>query len=229
MAILTIIALILLALIAFGWLVPLIIGIVWMRRGSGGTVLTILGGIWAAGVGLVVLLAWLGWRQFSAYSGGSVQMEDFDAAKYQGQTGTMVLAHKGQSVFEAYLRGGNKILRFSTPDGVLKAPVGSYDVRQYQAIAKDSKGREWIAACYPDAKVSVKAGASTKLDLGPPFTASITVKTSGKDRVSMDLKLAGTNGGQYTIRQKGGKDEPPSFVALDKAGQVVWQGRFAYG
>lgn len=227
-----ILALVLAGLIGLGWLVPLVLGIVRLRRRSGGVVLTVLGGTWALGVGLVGALGWLTYRTFLEFGPGAaspLKVEQFEPAKYQGETGTIVLGYKGESSLEAYQRDGTKALRLSTNDGIVKAPVGNYHVMGYQALAKEQSGAEWVARCSPGARVSVKAGSSTELKLGPPLTASITVKTRGKDQVSMDLKLAGVDGGQYTISKKGGRDEPPSFVALNKAGQVVWKGRFSYG
>jgi len=232
MTVLSVFALALLAILGAGWLVPFVVGIVRLKQGTGGVVLTVLGAIWGVGVGLIALLALLSYRQFEQLSEGTmVKPEQFEAARYRGEMGTIELSYKGESRLEVRQRQTANALRLSTADGVVKAPVGEYQVTSYEAVAKDEKGAEWVARCLPNQRVTVKAGSAAPLSLGPPLKAEIRLRSAGKDMVSMDLRLTATAGGaaQYTIEQHGGRSEPPSFVALDKAGKVVWQGRFAYG
>lgn len=230
MLIVTILAAMLAGVLGLGWLVPFIMGIVYLRRRTGGTVLTVLGGIWLLGVVAIVALAALTARQVRRSFATSPKVEQFDATKYTGPTGTIALTYKGRSRLEVYQHEQRKRLRLSTDDGTIKAPVAIYSVLSYEAIAKDAKRAQWVATYRPDSlKAAVSAGATTKLDLGPPLTASITVKKAPNDSVTMDFSLTGATAGQYTITKAHGVRVAPSFVALDQSGRTVWRGRFEYG
>lgn len=228
-----IVVVVLAAFLLLGWLLPLVLGIVRIRRkGAGGVVLTVIGGVWGLVVLGVVGLAVYEVHEYSRVS-DSGKVVDFDPAQYQGQTGSIVLSHKGESTLEIGGRDGGGRMRLSTSNGVLSAPVGTYNLFSYEAVGKDESGATWVASGSLSSRgrepISVKANSTQTLELGPPFKASVTVKSTGRGSATLDMSLKGCDGNQYTISKKGGRGEPPSFQVLSKTGEVLWQGRFEYG
>ena len=215
--------------LAIGWVVPLVVGIIWLRRKAGGGVaMTVIGGVWGvlalSGIGIGVSA----YRQVGQYT----KVEDFDPLQYQGPKGNIVVPHKGESSLEVTGDGGKR-MRLPTKDGVFVVPAGTYSPTSYKAVDKDSSGQEWEASSYlslpKPGKISVKDGSRQDLDVGPPFVASVSVSAKGQEQATLDLKLTGRDGNQYTISRKGRLREAPGFEVRDKSGEVVWQGKFAYG
>jgi len=79
-------------------------------------------------------------------------------------------------------------------------------------------------ACEP---ITVIAGQTTTLKLGPPYTPTLTVET--KDKVAMlDLEFRGI--GHEKVTSLGGPAPPkPAFTITDPRGKMVEQGCFEYG
>jgi hypothetical protein len=214
------------AVVAFlGWIAPLVVGIVKLRRRRGGIVLTIIGAVWGLGA-----LGMVGLGAFSYYQVSKFRhIEEFDPAAYHGEMGTIVVSHKGQGSLLLRERKADKQIRVAIDNGVAQAPAGEYEVVTYDAVAKDERGVKWTASCYYSKRepLSVAASSSQQLDAGPPFTAAVAVKERAKGKVSIDLGIAGRGGRQYSIMRQDGT--APGFEVLDKSGKVLWQGSFEYG
>jgi hypothetical protein len=75
--------------------------------------------------------------------------------------------------------------------------------------------------------ITVIAGQTTPLKIGPPYTPTVTVETS--DKVAM-LGLEFRGGSQEKVEFLSGPRPPnPTFTITDPRGKVVEQGSFEYG
>jgi hypothetical protein len=164
----------LLAVILFGWIVPLTIGIARRRRKQGGGALVIVGGVWAAvGISLMALIVMgivASLRASRAY-----RSEDFVAAEYQGPTGWASAKWPGRFEFTlagAGAKGG--ALRVHGTNGTALAPAGSFTLTTI-GLADASADAVWSASAYfPKGRpVTIAAGTTNALPAGPPFVASI--------------------------------------------------------
>ncbi|MBI5818415.1 MAG: hypothetical protein HZA88_05465 [Verrucomicrobia bacterium] len=215
----------------FGWIIPLVFGIKHIRKKTGGVVLTVVGSVWGAFAivfgGLFTFFLVMGLR--------TMQVEDFDPAKFQGKTGRILLSHKAESELVVMSMGGigTKRLRFKTLDGVITAPEGKYFPFEYTAFARDPAGKKWKASCTllggSVDDVSVSAESPRELAVGPPFTAKVTVTKEPGGEVGIDLKLTGQGGGRYTIQQMDSNDTPPGFEIIGPDGKVVLKDKFHFG
>ena len=213
------------AILLLGWSVPLGIGIVYLRRGTGGRGLTVFGALWGlAAIGLVALA-------IRAYQ--SARIEDFDPSAYHGQTGTIITAYKSDCSLIVSNTATGKRMRLRGADGAAVAPVGTYRIESYQAVAKDDQGDEWTASSYTapalNQDFALAADGTHELDLGPPLTAQVMVNDDDDNgKSSFDLKIVG-RGGDYALRAGGSRSHPLSFQILDQQGHELWQGNFEYG
>ena len=165
-----------------------------------------------------------------AFAAASASAAPFNPRTYKGKMGSIALTYRGESSMVLRSRQSGKTLAFYTKNGEFQAPTGSYDVRGYQAVARDSEGK-WTAYCLTVRRtppIVVAANSTRKVDFGPPFAASINVSRSGRDRVSLGFDLGGAGGHRYIV-VKGGSLEPPGFEMIDRSGQVVWEGNFKFG
>ena len=234
-----------LACLALGWLVPLVIGIARLRRksaGGGGLALTIVGGVWGAAA--VVLGGCGGLMAFVlAVGGGWVAAEPFDPSQYDGPMGSIAVPYEGAAALEVWSSPSGKRLGLSTTDGRFQVPVGEYTPYSFTAKRTDADGMPWSAHTFlttarptpgrptpgRPAQVSVQADRAVPLELGPPLTASIVVRRQRANRVNLDLKIVDSQGRRYTITRAGRQHMPPGFEVLSPSGEVVWQGCFEYG
>jgi hypothetical protein len=153
------------------------------------------------------------------------QVDKFDPSQYQGETGSIILPYKGESTLILRDAKSNKSKQFSTTDGVMKVPVGTFNLWQYSAIAKDGNNSEWRASCYLIQKqISVQSGSSEQFEVGPPFIASIDVKKKSGNQIEFAFKLIDRNNNNFTID----KDEP-AFQVTSKSCDILWQGKFRRG
>jgi hypothetical protein len=147
----------------------------------------------------------------------------FNPTEYKGETGTIILPYKGESALT--LRGEKESIRLSATDGTLKAPTGDYHVSSYEASGKDERNVKWTASTYSyKTKISVRGGSSEELAIGPPFIASIDVKTGSGDQITLNFNLKDKEGNSYSI-----SNSEPSFQVISQSGDVLWQGKFQFG
>ena len=124
------------AVLLTGWVVPVIVGIIRLRRRTGGPALLIIGGVWFLGAAGVVGLGVVWYRTFSA----GFAIKDFDPAGHAGQTGTVALPHKGESSLVVGDEAQRTRLRLRVRDGAAVAPAGRFQVFSYTATAKAGDG-----------------------------------------------------------------------------------------
>lgn len=181
---------------------------------------------WLAGA---CCLAFLG-ATWLAEEGQCGQIEKFDPAQYQGAMGRIVLPLKGQAFLLVMDAQGSRILHLTSKDGSFQAPVGQFKLLRYYATTTDASQEKWIVTGTPaqdKSQLNVTADASVDLEVGPPFTASVTV-TKEQDQANLSLTLLG-RGGDKCVIQKMGPPEPPSFQVVAQGGQVVWSAAFKFG
>jgi hypothetical protein len=211
-----------------GWLIPLIIGIVHMRRRTGGLALIIVGAIWGFGAIAVGGLGALAYREFSR----ATRFEYFDPSAYHGAMGAIVVPNPGELIVRDKKLDRRLCLQINR--GIARAPVGRYDVVSWtEAVAPyaPAGSEDWTASCEfdagPSSELVVTAEGTQRLEVGPPFTVSVDVAPQAGGRVTLILKVMGLGGHSYSIVSR--RRPPPRFEVLDGSRKVVWHGNFEYG
>jgi hypothetical protein len=112
----------------------------------------------------------------------------------------------------------DKVVQHATKDTAIREDAGSESpVIRYMSASCGN-------VCEP---ITIIAGQTTMLKVGPPYTPTLTVTTQGKV-ASLGLEVRGI--GQETIYFLSGSPPPkPSFTITDPQGKVVEQGDFEYG
>ena len=221
------------AIFALGWIVPLVMGIVRQKKTKNGLALIIIGGVWGL-IGLTIIaIPTFGYVQMRKYT----HVEKFDPTTYKGTMGKIELSYTGESKLTLMSVDHPKRMallermELLVTNGIAMAPIGNYMMAMCEFTAKDQNNQIWTASCYlPSSgsnKISIQANTPYKLQVGPPFTASVSAEPGDDGKVTMNLMLAGAGNTSYGIRGPG--TWAPGFQVLDKTGNVVWQGKFAYG
>jgi len=234
-----VISLIVAACVVFGWIVPLVVGIVRLRRRSrsdtAGLVLTIVASIW--GVGGLVLGVCVGafWLLF-ALVGAFNEVEQFDPSQYEGPMGVIVVPYEDRASLQVMSMGeDDTILELSSDNGRFQAPVGEYWLWMFTAKKTDEDGSEWHATSFlamaDDDELSVQADGETTLEFGPPFTASILVsEDEEEDEVGLFLQFVDSRGNEYSIARADWEEAtPPRFEVRSSSGELALKGQFEYG
>jgi len=233
--VLTVIAFFVLACLVLGWIVPLVIGIVRLRRRSAsdtvGIVLTIVGSVWGV-VGLMLgVCGGMFWLTLTSFN----QVEQFDPSQYDGPMGTIVVPYEGDGLLQVTSMTEGKTLALSTGDGRFQAPVGEYTLWAFTAKKTGEDDSPWWEATTllvqdESPQVSVRADSETSLELGPPFTASIAVTDEAQDVVELQLEVIDSQSNQYTIGKIALEEAPPPrFEVRSSSGELVLKGQFEYG
>ena len=116
-----------------------------------------------------------------------------------------------------------------------RLPTGTYAVIEGVLRIKDTNGKERILVCDHRTgglrSFEIKAGATTTLKIGAPFTVSAAVSPRGTDQVVISPVLKGCAGEVYFIRHVGPVRSGmlPTLRILDEQGNVLHSGQFAYG
>lgn len=212
---------------AIGWLIPLIVGIVKLRRGQRqiGIALTITGGIWGlAAVGLIALAAFLGRGQMFDY-----QVKDFEPSKYEGQVGRIVVLCDGE--VELFVSGeGDEQLRLKVSDQTAQAPAKRLRIDSYTVREDADDGSRWKLYGHfygREKRLTVESDADVKLEIGPPLKAKLDVGLS-KNRANIGLSISDTAGG-YCWLHRADSDATVRFVALSRSGEKLWEGTLEPG
>ena len=232
---LTVIAFFVLACLVLGWIVPLVIGIVRLRRRStgdtAGMVLTIVGSVWGV-VGLMLgVCGGMFWLTLTSFN----QVKQFDPSQYDGPMGTIVVPYEGEASLQVTsMTDDGTVMELSAGDGRFQAPVGEYCLWIFTAMKTDEDGSEWEATTFlgldaPD-QITVQADNETSLELGPPFTASIAVTAEVQNEAELELQFADNQGNQYSLSRLDWEEAaPPRFEVRSSSGELVLKGQFEYG
>lgn len=214
-------------LVAFlGWAVPLIVGIISIRRhrqSALGYVLSGIGALWAIGATTALLLAF-------SYVRGHQQgtsATDFSPETFQGKTIRLQVGDLGDGYLDGYDRG--RRYRFRATNGIVTLPA---DTRLNTCVLTRQEGKaRWEARIQLAGALVRNLPSDRRAPVGPPFTVQITTAgTSQRTPGSVYLRLQTKDrGGHSTTITSSPRSQPPAFEARDDKGSVVWGGRFSYG
>jgi hypothetical protein len=114
-------------------------------------------------------------------------------------------------------------------------PAGKYTVARVEIRAQDSSRSTWETICAGKfgslSLFEIKAGETTRLEMGPPFTVTPNVVKTDEGTVFIDPILTGRAGEGYsTVVRRNGQTVPaPALAILDEKGNVLVTDRFQYG
>lgn len=202
MAILGFVILMVMAILLLGWLLPLITGIVRLKKKTGGKTRLVIGSVWA--ILAVILIA--GITGYGKKIARDFNPEEFNPSEYTGSLGQVKITHKGESSLTLYDTAGNKRIRFESSDGIFNVPPGNYAFLSWKAAVtvSDAVGAKWTASAghytpsfyaYEGKVFSVKANSTVELD-EPVFKCfdetpelKITTKTDTKKKGNTGIGL----------------------------------------
>jgi len=215
--------------LCFGWLIPLIIGIVKWRRKTGGKWWLVSSGIWGG-----LAAAWIGFCVFSAISiNRRYATEAFNPETYTGERATLVLPYSGTGTLSIRQVSTGKSLRvdFSNTNSVV-VPAGTLTVWHLSYQEKDAKGIVTGGMnCSFDAKENIVAQANDVITLqgGVPLTASITAKKQAEDKIQIDYALTDSAGNRISMWGGSSEKGNPKFEAIGPDGACFWSSSLEYG
>lgn len=216
--------------LAVGWIVPLAAGVSRMRQNRGGKGLTVVGTIWGVGAaGLVVLavVGFFGWRAV----GQQTQATVFDSATYQGATATVSWPGGVSGELTLSDTDTRRRERVNVSDGKGTMRTGTFQPVQYALKKQDDAGVAWEARGWITevSTFTLAEGGTHELQLGPPYTAEVKVGKQRGDKTTLSLKLAGSAGETCSFFKAGTRVPPPGFEIIDEEGEVAFSGKFEYG
>lgn len=215
--------------LCFGWLIPLVVGLVKWSRKTGGKGWLIGSGIWAAcAVSFVV---------FCIYSAVTMSRrfatEEFDVEKYSGDKATVILPYSGSGTLSIRQVENNKAWRvpFSNTNGVT-VPSGTLTVwhLSYQTKDKDgviTGGMNCSFASEED--IVATSGGVVTLQGGAPLTAVISAKQAEEGKLKIGYSLTDVAGNSVTLWSGAAKSGKPKFEAIGPDGACFWSGELEYG
>jgi len=219
-------------IIAAGWIVPLILGIIGRRRHwPSARGLWILAVVWG---GTAVLLAFgISGLVFTVSRMGRSYESNarlFNATAYGGKTAILRLAYTGEAECVIQDQAG-KNFRCATTNGSLVVPAGDLTIHECKFMASDAALRPWTASCRfgDEIKISVGTDAVQNVAFGPPLLVAVQAEyTPVSSKIRLEPACADRAGNIYTI-SGAQKDSVPSFQFLDAKQQVIWNGKFEAG
>lgn len=215
--------------VCFGWLIPLIVGLVKWRRKTGGKWWLIASGIWCS-----IAAAWIGFCVFSVISvNRRYATEEFKAENYSGERATLVLPYSGTGTLSIRQVDTGKSLRvnFSNTNSVV-VPAGSLAVWHLAYQQKDAGGGITGGMnCSFESKADIVAHANDVIPLkgGVPLTAAITAKKKPDDKLQLDYVLTDVAGNRISMWGGSGEKGKPKFEAIGLDGKSFWSGQLEYG
>ena len=214
-------------LVAFlGWAVPLIVGIISIRRHRRsvlGYVLSGIGALWAIGATTALLLAF----SYLRGQGQGTHPGDFNPQTFEGKTLRLQVGDLGDGYLEGNAKG--RRYRFRATNGFVTVPVDT-KLRTCLVIRQANKVR-WEARTDFTEEVGSSTPGARQLPVGPPFRVQLdATRLSGPTPGNVYLRLQTKDrGGHSTTISSSPRGQPPSFEARDSKGNLVWTGRFSYG
>jgi uncharacterized membrane protein len=214
---------------SFGWLIPLVIGLVKYSRKTGGKGWLIGSGIWAVCAlvvfGLFIFSVVSAQRQFAS--------EPFNLDSYKGERATLVLPYSGSGTLSLRQTDINKSwqVTFSDTNSVV-VPAGQLRIGYLSYEMKDKEGEiSGGMNCSFASKEDLvaKAGETLILQGGAPLTAAIKAKRADGDKIKIDYSLTDVAGNRISYWHMNSKDKNPKFEAIGPDGSCFWSGQLEYG
>jgi hypothetical protein len=159
--------------------------------------------------------------------------EQLVASIKAGKTGKITVPYSGNSSVHLHVvekDGRDTRLQVSGKSNEIAVPTGKYQLVGYRTMvtAKDKTGWYISIAKQGGDTLEITPTTNVKVKSSPSIVASVKVSQNG-DQVSMALEMAADNGDKCTIMPLDSKAQPPSFQVLNKSGEVLMSGKFAYG
>jgi len=215
--------------LCFGWLIPLIVGLVKWRRKTGATWWLVGSGIWAS-----LAVVFIGFCVFSALTvRRKYATEEFKMENYVGDRATLVLPYSGSGTLSIRQVDTGKALRVSFANtNSVAVPAGTLTIWH---LAYQDKNAEGIVTggmnCSLEAKENIVAQPNEIITLsgGVPLTASITAKKKPDDQLQLDYVLTDRAGNRISMWGGSSAKEKPKFEVLGPDGKCFWSGELEYG
>jgi energy-coupling factor transporter transmembrane protein EcfT len=215
--------------ICFGWLIPLLIGIVKWSRKTGGKGWFIASGVWGLCALTFVGFCIYSFMTLSRHSG----IEAFDVTTYPGDKATVILPYSGSGTLSIRQVDSNKSWRvsFSNTNGVM-VPAGLLKIwyLSYQSKDQDGAVTGGMNCSFASREdIVVQAGEVITLQGGAPFTAMLSVEQREEGKLNIGYSLTDVAGNRITLW--GGSEESgnPKFEAISPDGACFWSGELEYG
>jgi len=215
--------------LSFGWLIPLVIGLVKVSRKTGGKVWLMVACVWACSAFFIVGLGiYAAVRTHSQYA-----TEAFNEKTYSGDKAALILPFSGcgslsfQNVEQkkAFQVSFTKTNRVVVPAGLLKVRYLSYDFNN--AMGEMTGGMSCSLASQEN--LVVKAGDELTLQGGAPIIAAITAKRADDDTIKINYSLTDVAGNRITYWNLNSKNKGPKFEAIGPDGSCFWSEHLEYG
>lgn len=193
--------LLIIAIVFLGWLFPLCLGVRWMNRGSRGTALAVLGMVW-------------GWISVLLLASATRLRGDSSAWVIHQITRSAWLVPFGVGILflRRGLRGSGVVITFAGLWAVLG--IGLY---VNDAICRSGDAPYVAQVLVTERNMPVRSTA------GMP---NIVAQTSD---VSLSMQITGLSGRDHSLLEFQNPFHTPGFKVLSRSGEVLWQGKFAYG
>jgi hypothetical protein len=214
---------------SFGWLIPLVIGLVKMSRKSGGKGWLMAACVWAVTafvvVGVGIYSAVAAHRQYAT--------EEFKAETYAGDLATLVLPYSGSGELSFSQVEQKKSWQVSfvetncvvVPTGVLRVGYLSYTFRNKANEMTGGMGCSLASSL----DMVVKAGDELTLHGGAPITAAVTAKRADGDKIKINYSLTDVAGNRITYWTLNSNNKGPKFEAIGPDGSCFWSDHLEYG
>ena len=153
------------------------------------------------------------------------------SAASSSATGTIAFAWK---TLELRLSSQRGMQRITVTNGKCVLPAGTYDIDGVTLMSTDQQGVQWrMQSDSWHEPVEVRADSVTRLDIGPPFTARVSVsrhRVRPGATVKFGLKVTDRKGRSYRPpRPRRGGRSVPRLALLDAKGSVIGKYNFEYG
>lgn len=223
------------ALLALGWIAPLIVGLALRSRKTGHPrAWLIAAGVWgglALLLGLTFAIAAMSEGDLFG-RGAQVSEPAADAPPVTGPKAT--LRFDGMKTASlTVVSDKDRRATYAATNGAMILPAGRLRVERLVMTAADRRGRTWTAngMWYGGKPLDLKDGEQKAAPWLPPFAAGIKLTASGvSEDIEAEPVYATADGSQLTLTGPGrAKEDTPSFEAFDAAGKSVMRGAFEYG
>ena len=158
--------------------------------------------------------------------------QNLDVAPSPG-TGTIAFPWDKLELQLSSQRGAQRV---TVTNGKCVLPSGTYDIDYVTLMSTDKQGVQWrMRSDSWSEPVEVREGSVTRLDIGPPFTARVSVsrhRVLQGATVKFGLEITDSKGRSYRPPrpQQGGRSVPsPRLALLDAKGSVIGTYNFEYG
>ncbi|MCX5684965.1 MAG: hypothetical protein NT049_14965 [Planctomycetota bacterium] len=160
-----------------------------------------------------------------APDGSSIKFE-----KYELKLGTLDIGLAAS--LTAFSETGFHSLNGS--DGKWQVPEGKYLGEELSIAKTDAAGKEWQlrgSGLGPLENFEVRAGQTTAIKIGPPFTLKVDAGRLDAGQILMNFSLAGKGGETYSfdIQMGTGTHTVPKVKVFDASGKLLAEGNTEFG